>query len=244
MSKGIQSIFTAIPRTYELVNHVLTFGLDILWRKRALKSILPQEEGRWLDVCSGTGEMAVNLSKRAGRKAVVYAADFSQPMISVAQAKSNAGKIRFLLADLKKMPLTDNTFDLITISFATRNLNVNRDVLIHCFQELYRIIKPGGVFINVETSQPDSTFIKKLFHWYIKLFVAWVGRLISGSAAGYTYLSKTIPRFYPAPQLADIMKTAGFQNVTYEKLFYGVAAIHTGNKWDNGENPVRIGKDG
>jgi len=213
MSKGIQSIFTAIPRTYELVNHVLTFGLDILWRKRALKSILPQEEGRWLDVCSGT-------------------------------AKPQADKIRFLLAELKKMPLADNTFDLITISFATRNLNINRDILIHCFQELYRIIKPGGVFINVETSQPDSTLMKKLFHWYIKFFVAWVGRLISGSAAGYAYLSKTIPRFYPAPQLADIMKTAGFQNVSYEKLFFGVAAIHTGNKWDNGGKPVRIGKDG
>ncbi len=118
------------------------------------------------------------------------------------------------------------TFDLVTISFATRNININRDALVHCLGEFHRILKPGGRFINLETSQPSSLVMKKLFHKYVKLFVKPIGQFLSGSRAGYAYLSHTIPRFYSADEFADLIHQAGFEEVTFNRMLHGVAAIH------------------
>ncbi len=225
-NKGIQQIFSEVPETYEKVNHVLTLGFDILWRHRAAKAAAIIEGERWLDCCCGTGEMAVNLSRRASDNIQVFAADFSLPMLSKARLKTAAGRIRFLAADIKKLPLPDDSFDLVTISFATRNINIDRENLMASFKEFHRILKPGGCLINLETSQPESPLIRRLFHLYVRLTVKPVGCLISGSRSGYSYLAHTIPRFYNAQQLADIMVEAGFRNPQIKRLLFGVTAIH------------------
>jgi demethylmenaquinone methyltransferase/2-methoxy-6-polyprenyl-1,4-benzoquinol methylase len=116
------------------------------------------------------------------------------------------------------------------MSFATRNVNLNREVLLRAFAELHRVLKPGGLFVNLETSQPDSAFIRKCFHLYVKLLVKPVGRLISGSNVAYAYLSRTIPRFYAAEELASIMREAGFSEVYFRRLLLGAAAIHEARK--------------
>ncbi|HDZ76590.1 MAG TPA: ubiquinone/menaquinone biosynthesis methyltransferase [Candidatus Omnitrophica bacterium] len=226
MRNAVQDIFSEVPKTYELVNHVLTLGMDILWRRKTVKTAIKTGGTRWLDVCTGTGETAAYLKHYAGKDTKVYAADFSLPMLRAAKKKKSCGDIEFSLSDIKKLPFRNNTFDLITISFATRNININRKALAESFKELYRILRPGGNFINLETSQPSSPTIKKLFHLYIKLFIKPVGRLISGSKDGYAYLSNTIPRFYPAEELAEIIKQSGFKKVSFTKLFPGTAAIH------------------
>ncbi|MBN2601712.1 MAG: ubiquinone/menaquinone biosynthesis methyltransferase [Candidatus Marinimicrobia bacterium] len=226
MNKGIQKIFSEVPKTYELVNHILTFGLDILWRKKAVKIAVSQGGTHWLDVCTGTGETANYLVKKAERGTTVYAADFSLPMLSEARKKPNGNAIQFTLSDIKYLPFPDNTFDLITISFATRNINTSRDALETSFKEFYRVLKPGGRFINLETSQPESPLIRKIVHLFIKIFVKPIGSLISGSKAGYAYLSQTIPRFYPADELTSILRKSGFRTVHYISLLFGVAAIH------------------
>lgn len=230
MNKGIRKIFSEVPRTYELVNHVLTFGLDILWRTKAAKVATMGGGRRWLDVCSGTGEMAVYLRRLANRKTMVVAADFSIPMIRKAIEKSEAHQIVFTLADASTLPFRDGTFDLVTISFATRNINVSRNILIQCFCEFYRILRPGGVFVNLETSQPPSRLIKRLFLLYVWLVVRPLGYIISGSKAGYAYLSHTIPRFYSANEFAGIIRQAGFVKVNFHHMMFGVVAIHTGTK--------------
>jgi len=230
MNKGIQNIFSEVPETYELINHILTFGLDVVWRKRAAKAAAMAGGNRWIDMCSGTGEMASNLSNIATNGTKIYAADFSLPMLDKARLKPNAKHIKFVLSDIKELPFPNDTFNLITISFATRNINLNRDILIQSFKEFYRVLQPGGYFINLETSQPSHLLIRRLFHLYTKLFIKRTGTTISGSRAGYVYLSRTIPLFYNAEELADIMLQAGFRSVDFQKFFFGVAAIHQGIK--------------
>ena len=230
MNKGIQKLFSEVSNTYELVNHLLTFGLDIAWRKKTAKIASELGGKRWIDVCCGTGEMVAYLSQLAKDDTQIFAADFSLPMLSKAFLKPEGKHIKFVLSDIKKLPFDDNIFDLITISFATRNINLNRDILIQSFSEFYRILKPGGSFINLETSQPSLSLIRKLFHFYAKLFVKPIGSFVSGSKASYTYLSKTIPKFYFAEELVDIMRIAGFNEIHYQKLFLGISAIHQGFK--------------
>ncbi len=230
MNKGIRNIFSEVPETYELINHILTFGLDVVWRKRAAKAAAMAGGNLWIDMCSGTGEMASNLSNIATNGTQIYAADFSLPMLNKARLKPDAKHIKFVLSDIKKLPFPNDTFNLITISFATRNINLNRDILIQSFKEFYRVLQPGGYFINLETSQPPHLLIRRLFHLYTKLFIERTGITISGSRAGYVYLSRTIPLFYNAEELADIMFQAGFKGVYFQKLFFGVAAIHQGIK--------------
>ncbi|MHC4642406.1 MAG: ubiquinone/menaquinone biosynthesis methyltransferase [Planctomycetota bacterium] len=226
----VQSVFSEVPATYELVNHVLTLGLDVVWRKRAARIAAAASGGQWADMCTGTGEMAVYLSRLAPKGTKIYAIDFSGPMMTKAAKKPQAKHIHFVTSDIKALPFPNESFDLITISFATRNINLSKDILIRSFAEFYRVLKPGGRFVNLETSQPSSSLIRRLFHLYIKLFVKLIGSRISGSRAGYAYLATTIPRFYAPEELADILCRAGFQEVTFQKLLFGVAAIHQGMK--------------
>jgi demethylmenaquinone methyltransferase/2-methoxy-6-polyprenyl-1,4-benzoquinol methylase len=230
MAKGVQEIFSKVPRTYELINHVLTLWSDVRWRKEAAELAAHDGGARWLDVCTGTGEMVANLAKNAGDGTAVFGADFSTHMVSEARRKPEADSINFTICDIANLPFRSDTFDLITISFATRNINKDRDALIKRLGEFKRVIKPGGRFINLETSQPGSRILRGLFHLYIRLFVRRVGHLISGSTSPYRYLSNTIPRFYEAPEFADIIRSAGFKSVKYRQMLFGAAAIHDGVK--------------
>ena len=117
------------------------------------------------------------------------------------------------------------------MSFAARNINLSREILVQSFAEYYRVLKPGGQFVNVETSQPSVRLIRKCFHTYIKLSVKVIGGRISKSKDAYTYLATTIPRFYPAEELADIMRQAGFEKVTFQKYLFGAVAIHRAGKF-------------
>ena len=226
MNKGIQKIFSEVSHSYELVNHVLTFGLDILWRRKAAKTAAMGGGERWMDICTGTGEMAANLGRLAGKKTMVVAADASASMVHKATAKPEAHHIVFVIADASALPFCDETLDLITISFATRNLNTSRDYLLQCFREFHRILKPRGRFVNLETTQPTSGSVRRLFRLYVRLAVKPVGSIISGSTAGYAYLSHTIPLFHNAEELADIIRQAGFASVDFHRMPFGIAAIH------------------
>jgi demethylmenaquinone methyltransferase / 2-methoxy-6-polyprenyl-1,4-benzoquinol methylase len=226
-NRPLQEIFGEVAGTYELVNRVLTLGLDRPWRRAAARRAVRDGGTRWLDVCSGTGEMAQDLSRRAGEDVEIVALDFSLPMLSRARAKEMVRPVAFVLGDVKRLPFPDGTFDLVTISFATRNINLSRRVLTATYAEFRRVLRPGGRFVNLETSQPRNAMVRALFHAYVKLMVKRVGLRMSGSRAGYTYLATTIPRFYGAGELAGILGDAGFAAVSVKRLMFGAAAIHT-----------------
>ena len=222
----IQNMFAEVPATYELVNHVITLGLDIVWRRRAARVAAKAGGTQWVDMCTGTGEMAVYLSRLAPEETKVFAVDFCESMMEKARQKPHAEHIHFVAADVKALPFDDDTFDLITMSFATRNINVSKEILIQSVSEYYRVLKPGGRFVNLETSRPSFLPIRKGFDLYVKLFVEQIGGRISGCRTAYAYLARTIPRFYPAEELAGIMGQAGFNEVTFRRVLFGTAAIH------------------
>ncbi len=226
----VKKVFSEVPITYERINHILTFGFDTIWRKKTAKIAASYGGSEWIDMCTGTGETAAYLSHLAPEGTIITAVDLSPEMMVEARKKPEAKKINFIIADVKELPFEDESIDLITISFATRNINLNKEALLKSFSEFYRVLKPGGRFINLETSQPPIGFIRMLFHLFIKLFVKQVGSKMSGSMSGYLYLSKTIPKFYTAPQLADILHQVGFSDVNFKRLLFGVAAIHIGKK--------------
>jgi len=221
----VHSLFTQVARTYELANHVLTFGLDIVWRNRAARIASDDGGERWLDVCTGTGDMARALRRRAPAETLVAGLDFCLPMLA-----EGKGDVPAIQADARCMPFADNTFDLITISFATRNLRTSDDALLSTLREFHRVLTPGGRFVNVETSQPPCPLIRWAFHTFIGLTVRALGGRVSGAGAPYAYLARTIPRFHGAPEFADLIREAGFSDVTYRQMTFGAAAVHRGVK--------------
>lgn len=230
MTHGLQRIFSEVANSYDLVNHVLTLGLDIPWRRRAARTGTRLGGEAWLDVCSGPGEMARDLARLAPRGVQIIAADFTPAMVRASLQRSRRAGVRFVLSEAGALPFPDETFDLVTISFATRNINTGREPLLRRFREFRRVLKPGGSFLNLETSQPRQGLIRGVFHAYIKAAVKPLGFLLSGSKAGYAYLSSTIPRFYDAKQLSDLILEAGFRSVSVERLFFGAAAVHLAEK--------------
>ncbi len=226
MSDGIKKLFSHVPDRYEFINHVLTFGLDRRWRKIAAQRAVSGGGVKWIDVCTGTGEMAFNLLSHAPEETIVYATDFCLPMLQKAKAKEGAERIRFVEADVCLLPFADNYFDLITISFATRNINISRSHLIECLKEFYRVLKPGGRFVNLETSQPESKIVRFFFHQYVKFFVRNIGAMLSASIPAYKYLSYTIPRFYTAESFSTFIRRAGFSSVSAHLMCNGGVALH------------------
>jgi len=228
--KGVQKIYAEVAETYEVINHILTFGLDILWRKKTAKMAARLGGTLWLDVCSGTGEMAQSLSKCASEEVQIFAVDFSASMLVKAKHKNHRSNLLFSIAEAGALPFPEGSFDLLTLSFATRNLNLRRDILEFYLKEFFRVLRPGGYFFNLETSQPSLGLIRQIFHSYIRLIVRPVGWFFSGSKAGYRYLSFTIPRFYNPEEFSSILRNTGFSRVVYQKFFWGVSALHVATK--------------
>lgn len=226
ISQSIEGMFAEVPQNYEFLNHFLTFGQDILWRRKAARTAARAGGTLWLDACGGTGEMAAYLSRLAKDRTRIVMADLSTPMMEKALRKPEARRMTFASADVGYLPFQDKSFDTVTISFATRNISATKDNLLKCLRGFYRVLKPGGRFISLETSQPKPLPIRWMFHFYVKLTVAPLGRLVSGSNIAYTYLRNSMCNFYSPEELAEIIEQAGFSEVTFERLLLGAAAIH------------------
>lgn len=229
--RAIAKLFGHVAPTYRLVNHVLTLGLDFYWRRKAAAKASEAGGSLWVDVCSGTGDMAKNLARGVPEKTAILAVDFCRPMITRMRLKRYHKSIIFpVQANSRMLPLRDETADLVTISFATRNLYHSKEALLQSYREFYRVLRPGGLFLNLETSQPENRWLRRLFHAYVRSVVKPVGRLISGNYPAYAYLAHTIPRFFSAAELAGLLGQAGFSRVEVIPLCGGIAAIHLAQK--------------
>ena len=230
MKKGVQRIYGEIAAKYDLVNHLMTFGLDVIWRRKAAEAAARRTPRRVLDVCCGTADLAREFSRRIPAPAHIIGAAFSLPMLQVASAKRFEAPTVFVLTDVSRLPFPDNSFDLLGISFATRNLNSGPDVLNRFFREFLRVLRPGGTLLHLETSQPRWRPFRAVFHGYVRHLVKRLGRHVSGSTSGYQYLAHTIPRFYPADVLTDLLSDAGFTEVECRPFLWRIAALHTAQK--------------
>jgi demethylmenaquinone methyltransferase / 2-methoxy-6-polyprenyl-1,4-benzoquinol methylase len=223
-SRKVREMFTQIAPSYDLLNHVLSLQLDRLWRARVariLKPILIRADALVLDLCCGTGDLALALA-RAGQARVI-GADFAHPMLVQANAKS-AAKIPFLEADALQLPFTDKSFDLLTAAFGFRNLANYEDGL----REMMRVLKPGGSIAILEFTEPPDGLLGNIYRWYFRRVLPRIGGMLSGDRDAYTYLPRSVLRFFRPAQLGALMESVGFVSVEYRVWTMGTVALHTG----------------
>ncbi len=231
--RPLYHIFTRIPDRYDLINHVVTLGMDTGWRRQAALTCLEGSPGRILDLCCGTGDLAIAMARLAKYAPEISGADYSSPMLEKAAAKAAAaglGNIRFINADVARLPFPDGNFDCISISFAFRNLTYNNPRTSEYLNEILRVLKAGGRFVIVESSQPKSPFARFLDHLYLRLWVYPTGYLISGDKEAYRYLAQSAEHFYSAEEMQGYLVKAGFKQAAARRLFFGAAAIYTAVK--------------
>ncbi len=230
MSRPLQRMFTEVPPRYDLINSVVTWGFDRRWREKAAQECLKHEPKRVLDLCCGTGDLAVTVCRLEERGVRVVGLDYSPPMLEIARQKAAflAGDryISFIHGDAASLPFPDASFDCVGISFAFRNLTYKNPLFRQHLTEVYRVLTAEGRYVIVETSQPDSRLFRRIFHWYLRWFVRRVGFWLSGNRGAYNYLAESAANFYTAEEVENMLLEAGFREVRYRPLFYGVAGIH------------------
>ena len=220
----VRDMFGRVAPRYDLLNHVLSFNIDKLWRARTVKCLAPvlnRPDARVLDLCCGTGDLMLALRSKA--KARVYGSDFCHPMLTAAMRK--AGPLSPLFeADALQLPARDSSLDAITVAFGFRNLaNYETGLL-----ELRRVLKPGGVAAILEFSQPPNPLFNAAYGFYSRNVLPRIGGMLSGASDAYTYLPESVRKFPDAPGLAAKMASAGFRNVRFERMTFGVVALHLG----------------
>ncbi len=224
-SAWVRGMFGRIAPRYDLLNHLLSMNIDRYWRSRTVSrvaTILSRPGACVLDVCCGTGDLALALQKH-GPSARIFASDFSHPMLVAARRKRSPALFE---ADALQLPTPNASFDLATIAFGFRNLTNYRGGLI----ELRRILKPGGTLAILEFSTPPNALLARLYSFYSRSILPTVGGMISGSKDAYTYLPESVRKFPGAEGLADQMRDAGFVNVRFERMTAGIVALHLGDR--------------
>ena len=222
----VNSMFDRISGVYDRMNRVMTAGLDRTWRRRAADRAEVGPGDRVLDLCCGTGDLAIEAAGRLGPTGEVVGADFSEPMLEIARTKSpgaDAGTVSWVNADALALPFEDDSFDALTIGFGARNLAD----LDHGLAEMKRVLRPGGRLVILEITQPRHQPLKAFFALWFDRIVPLIGR-VAGDSAAYSYLPSSVRSFPDAGTLADRMVEAGFDRVRWTVMAGGIIAIHSG----------------
>ncbi|MFA6434469.1 MAG: ubiquinone/menaquinone biosynthesis methyltransferase [Elusimicrobiales bacterium] len=221
---SISGFYDGIFNCYETANTLLTLGLNAYWRKKAAKTVLAARPGSCLDVCTGTGGLAVLIHELSRGRIDLTGLDFNESMLSKARARTD--KIRFLRGEAGALPFPDATFDAVTVSFAARNLAAGPGTLPEIFKEFRRVLKPGGLFVNLETSRPGNIFIRKIFYLYVNAMTALAAVIFPKSKAAYSFLASSIHTFHSAQELTGTLLDSGFASVETAPSFFGAVAVH------------------
>ena len=233
-NEPLHCMFTTVTRRYDLINHVITWGLDKRWRGQAARECLVSQPNKVLDLGCGTGDLAISIARLAENSVALTGIDYSQPMLELAAKKAGSlakeRKISFVYGDAASLPFPDGCFDCIGISFAFRNLTYKNPLAQRHLAEVLRVLSTGGRYVIVETSQPKSKLIRKLYHLYLRWFVFRLGYLLSSSKRAYQYLAESANRFYTSEEVEEMLVTAGFRQISFQPLLGGVAGIHVAVK--------------
>ncbi|MCZ2149573.1 MAG: bifunctional demethylmenaquinone methyltransferase/2-methoxy-6-polyprenyl-1,4-benzoquinol methylase UbiE [Bryobacterales bacterium] len=224
-ARWVREMFSGVAGRYDLLNHVLSFHIDKYWRRRTVrrvKGILARGNSRVMDLCCGTGDLLVELERAAGR--TLIGSDFCHPMLTAARDKIAAKRLRSVVfeGDALRLPLRDGSLDLLTAAFGVRNFANYRKG----FEEMRRVLKPGGVAAILEFSQPTNRAFAALYGFYSRKVLPGIGGWISGSRKAYSYLPDSVRKFPNAEELALILKECGFREVEFERMTFGTVALH------------------
>jgi demethylmenaquinone methyltransferase/2-methoxy-6-polyprenyl-1,4-benzoquinol methylase len=224
----VQRIFSEIAPRYDLLNRLLSLGIDRRWRTVALERLgwTRTPAGVYLDLCAGTLDVGAELSARAGFRGKILAADFAEPMLRAGLGKAPRDVLVPVVADALALPVRDASFDGAIVAFGIRNV-ADLDAGL---REVHPTLKPGARFVILEFSTPRVPLVRAGYLFYFHRILPLIGRLISGHKTAYTYLPRSVANFPETGALANAMQRAGFRDVTFETLTFGIAAVHTGTK--------------
>ena len=224
----VAQMFDTISGNYDGLNRVISFGIDIKWRKKVLQLVSDKNPKTILDIATGTGDLAILMTATSAEK--IIGLDISAGMLDVGrkkiECKKLSDKIEMILADSENMPFEDNTFDAITVAFGVRNF----ETLEKGLGEILRVLKPNGIFVILETSVPDKTPYKQGYKFYSKNILPLIGKLFSKDNSAYQYLSESASVFPYGEALNNILKKIGFIDVVSMPQTFGVATIYSATK--------------
>jgi len=224
----VTRMFDTISGDYDGLNRVISFGIDIKWRKKVVKIVKASNPDTILDIATGTGDLAINLAETNASK--IVGLDISRGMLDIGKTKIKKknldSKIEMILGDSENMPFKDNTFDAITVAFGVRNF----ESLENGLKEIYRVLKPNGTFVILETSMPTKTPYKQGYNFYTKNILPLIGKAFSKDKSAYKYLCESASVFPFGEALNNILRNIGFINVEDFPQTMGVATIYKSSK--------------
>jgi demethylmenaquinone methyltransferase/2-methoxy-6-polyprenyl-1,4-benzoquinol methylase len=227
----VRTMFSDIAGRYDFLNHFLSFGMDYRWRRKAAglikKHVAGIAEPRILDIACGTGDLSFEILRQIPN-AKITGIDLAQPMLEIFEQKIAERKASITIGegDVEALAFPDGTFDAVTIGFATRNFTR----LEVAFKEIARVLKPGGIFVNLELSKPRSVPMKQLYAFYSRAILPLLGKTISRNTEAYRYLPDSIQRFPEREEIMKMLQTAGFSQTEWKDLSAGIVTMHVGRK--------------
>ncbi len=225
----VTTMFNNISGTYDFLNHFLSLGIDIIWRRMAIKELATIQPKTILDVATGTGDFAFE-SISILKPEKIIGVDISEGMLEVAKKKikeRNLGDVFSVqLGDSEGLNFEDSTFDAITVAFGVRNY----EHLEKGLSDMLRVLKPGGKIVILEFSKPRVFPVKQLYHFYFKYVTPFFGKLFSKDKRAYTYLNELVIAFPDGQAFTQLMEKVGYQNTKHRSLTFGISAIYTGIK--------------
>jgi demethylmenaquinone methyltransferase / 2-methoxy-6-polyprenyl-1,4-benzoquinol methylase len=220
-SRYVQTMFANIAQRYDLMNRLMTGGMDVRWRKFVIRQAAVQAGQRLLDLGAGTGDLARE-AQRQSPGVQVIAADFTLEMMRVGRHHDTRNPLSWLGADALRLPFPPQTFDAVVSGFLLRNVAD----LPRALQEQQRVLKPGGRIVILDTTRPSRHLLTPFMQFYLHRFIPLMGRWIAGHSEAYTYLPDSTEAFLSAEQLAAQLQAAGFSGASFQRLLFGAVAIH------------------
>lgn len=225
----VHGVFTNVASKYDIMNDVMSVGIHRVWKDAMMDWLAPRSGQRLLDVAGGTGDIAFRFLGRAGHADAVVL-DMTESMLlegkKRAEAEALSDRLNWIVGDAMALPFEDNSFDVYTISFGIRNVTRIPDAL----QEAYRVLRPGGRLMVLEFSQLPNEMMQKAYDLYSFNVIPRMGKLIANDSESYQYLVESIRKFPDQDTFAGMIRTAGFEQVAYRNMTFGVAALHSGWK--------------
>lgn len=229
-SLEVQNIFSSIAKKYDILNSILTFNIDKLWRKKAIRVCNLKVDSTVLDLCCGTGQMINYACRKVGKNTEVIGLDFNQEMIDVGYKRLNqnikAYNFKLIKGNVLELPFEDNSFHCVTIAFGLRNIKDKNRAL----SEMYRVLKPGGKLVCLELSSPELPILKELHSAYLTFVLPTIGYIGTKDKGAYTYLMNSVKNFTSKKKLKLLFDAAGFISTGYTSLTGGIASVHYGVK--------------
>lgn len=224
----VTKMFDTISENYDGLNRVISFGIDVNWRKKVVKLVSENNPKQILDIATGTGDLAIMMASLNPDR--IVGLDISEGMLAVGKQKINkqnlSDKIEMVVGDSENIPFKDNTFDAITVSFGVRNFeNLDKGL-----QEINRVLKPGGKFVVLETSNPTKFPFKQGYKLYTNFLLPIIGKVFSKDKIAYSYLSESANAFPFGEVFNNILQKNGFNNTKNIPVTFGVASIYTATK--------------